>query len=508
MDNQKIRSYFNCGIFSIRPELGILQECKKLFSILLKNEKYISEACNDNPHRIFLHQAVFSALIMARIKPEGIQWFSNSHVYPLGLHSRIKEEKRVKKLSDLNCFIYENLWGTPEWITNIVPVEESLKKWLKKEYEIIYKVTDNIYREEGLCNTYLIKTTKGYVMIDPGGASDSANSILYSLNIKPEAILITHAHTDHTQGIGLWKKNRDIPVIAQREFVDFIKYNYELNKFYEIKNSIQGNVIPVSEYKIEPNVLFGDKYTFRLGNIDFIMIHTSGETPDHNIIWVPKLKAAFIGDNYNSAFSNISPIRGSKPRWADEYINSLDTIMALKPEMIFPGHGEPIIGKENVLRNLRRNRDAIKYVYDKTIKGMNEGKSIYELMNEIQLPEEYKELKQSYGKVSWAIRGIYQGYAGWFDGNPVNMYSLPQSSIYGELVSMAGVDNMVKKADSLFKNKDAIKALHLLDIVLNVYPKYKSALELRLSIMQYLYRESDNYIESKFLRYFIKLMNN
>jgi hypothetical protein len=139
IDQEKVRSYFNCSIFSIRPELGILSECNNIFTILLKNEKYIAETCNDALHRIFMHQAVFSALITAKIKPERIHWFGCKYVYPLHHNSQIKPEKRAKNLNDLNCFIYETLWGTPNWVTDILPVEESLKKWIKKEYRRIYE---------------------------------------------------------------------------------------------------------------------------------------------------------------------------------------------------------------------------------------------------------------------------------------------------------------------------------------------------------------------------------
>ena len=63
------------------------------------------------------------------------------------------------------------------------------------------------------------------------------------------------------------------------------------------------------------------------------MLSTPGETPDHLTVWVPKYKAAFIGDNYYESFPNIYTLRGTKPRWALDYIASLDKVLALKPEL-------------------------------------------------------------------------------------------------------------------------------------------------------------------------------
>jgi hypothetical protein len=59
-------------------------------------------------------------------------------------------------------------------------------------------------------------------------------------------------------------------------------------------------------------------------------------------------------------------------------------------------------------------------------------------MQEIHLPDEYKNIGENYGRVSWAVRGICEGYTGWFSGSPSVMYDIPQTSIYPDLVLLAG----------------------------------------------------------------------
>jgi alkyl sulfatase BDS1-like metallo-beta-lactamase superfamily hydrolase len=68
---------------------------------------------------------------------------------------------------------------------------------------------------------------------------------------------------------------------------------------------------------------------------------------------------------------------------------------------------------------------------------MNSGKDVFRLMQEIKLPAQF-DLSESFGRVSWSVRGIYDGYAGWFDTNPASMYELPPSSVYPDLVKLAG----------------------------------------------------------------------
>jgi len=60
---------------------------------------------------------------------------------------------------------------------------------------------------------------------------------------------------------------------------------------------------------------------------------------------------------------------------------------------------------------------------------MNAGKDVFTLTQEIKLPSNY-DLTQVFGKVSWSVRGIYDGYAGWYDGNPPSMCEVAPSSVY------------------------------------------------------------------------------
>ena len=496
VDKQMVRSYLNCAIFSIRPNLGVLTRSLNIFKKLLFDQSWQINAVPTTNHLVFLHQAVLSAEMNSKIKEDEIYWFSNYAGYPLHHQEELSLDRKVLRASDLQSLIYAYSWGTYKWMLYEIEIEEPLKTWLIQQYEIAYKVNDNILREEGLCNSYLIKTSNGYVMIDPGGASDSTKSILYSLKIKPEAILITHSHADHTQGIELWKFDRDIPVIAQEKHKEFIEYNHMLTDYFQRRNAVQGNVITEHELKILPNVFFDHEYTYELGGVHFKMIHTAGETPDQAAIWVPELKAAFIADNYYTSFPNLSPLRGSKPRWALEYIGALDTVLALKPEMVFPGHGEPIIGTNEVQRKLKMYRDAIQYVHDETVKGMNEGKDVYTLVQEIKLPVEFKDIKENYGRVTWAVKGIYDGYTGWFDGNPSNMFDLPSSTVYSDVISIAGgIEKFIERANELIASGEAVKALHLTDIVLEVDPYNKPALEKRIEALRYLRFRCKNGIE-------------
>ena len=70
---------------------------------------------------------------------------------------------------------------------------------------------------------------------------------------------------------------------------------------------------------------------------------TPGETPDHSDPWIPQYTAAaFVGDNFCTIRSpNIYTLRGTRPRWALDYVQSLDKVLALEPELLPPSHWQP-----------------------------------------------------------------------------------------------------------------------------------------------------------------------
>jgi len=221
------------------------------------------------------------------------------------------------------------------------------------------------------------------------------------------------------------------------------------------------------------------------------------------MVWVPQYKAVFTGDVYYESFPNIYTLRGTQPRWALDYVNSLNKVLALKPEIVLPSHGLPIHGNDEITRRLTRYRDAIQYVHDETVKGMNAGKGVYALMHEIKLPPAL-EVGESYGNLIWSIRGIYEGYVGWFDLNPATMYDTPATSVYPDVVKLAGgADEIAAVAFERAQAGDAVAALHLTDVALAAEPNNRKSLEARLKALEILRGRCKNTNERGWLDYSI-----
>jgi hypothetical protein len=109
-------------------------------------------------------------------------------------------------------------------------------------------------------------------------------------------------------------------------------------------------------------------------------------------------------------------------------------------------------------------------LHDATVKGMNEGKSVLTLMQEIT---------------------IYEGYVGWYDGNVSTMFG-PSSQAYEEVVKLAGgPDTVAARARQLIES-DAVRALYLADMALAVDGRHRAALEARLAALRWLDAHSGN----------------
>jgi alkyl sulfatase BDS1-like metallo-beta-lactamase superfamily hydrolase len=380
------------------------------------------------------------------------------------------------------------------------------------------KVADNIWQAIGFGNTFLVTTPAGNVIID---TSIAFNAVLHTKLLRAVSdapvkyIILTHAHGDHTGGIEAWKKfgSPDLEIIAQRHHVEFQHYQTRLKGFYDRRNAAQfGRGAPAAASgdspgnyaaKIQPTILFEDKYAFELGGLKFEVLSTPGETYDHATVWMPQLKAAFIGDNYYDSFPNIYTLRGTQPRWALDYVNSLNKVLALQPELVLPSHSMAIKGHDEIVSRVTRYRDAIQYVHDATVEGMNAGKDVWSLMREIKLPAEL-DVGESYGKLSWSVRGIYEGYVGWFDLNPATIYETPATAIYPDLVRLTGGPGAIAKLAREKAHAGAsVEALHLSDVALAVDPTHRAALEAKLTALEKLRSECRNSNERGWLDYSI-----
>ncbi|MBW2380577.1 MAG: MBL fold metallo-hydrolase [Deltaproteobacteria bacterium] len=385
------------------------------------------------------------------------------------------------------------------------------------------RINDFIYLSEGLSNSYLITTAEGRVVINTGMGFEAPvhKRNFDAIDASPvRYILLTQGHVDHVGGVDLFR-DEGTQLVAQAHNQPHQTDDGRIAAFRASRSAfafadaiarawkhIQENVgggIP-AQSRPTPDITFDDRYELELGGVRMELLWTpGGETTDSMVVWLPDHEVCCFCGNLFSAlfghFPNLVTVRGDRYREALRFIESLERVLALEPKLLLPGHHGPVVGKETIRDELTRLRDAVQYVHDETVRGMNHGKDIHTLMRDIQLPPEL-EVGEGYGKVSWSVRAIWENYAGWFHhSSTTELYPVPAKSVYADLVELAGgADAVADRAREKLSAGETLEAIHLAEIVLSDSPANRSALEVMIAAHERLEGESENFWLTQWLR--------
>lgn len=360
----------------------------------------------------------------------------------------------------------------------------------------VRKLADNVYQARGVANTQVITTSEGHVVYDTGLSTQAAKQRRLMNEALPEGpithVVLSHSHQDHAGGTRFWVED-GTEIVTHREYPEEQRYLKELEDYFWARNRMLFPFMPETPPKtgifaygdVVPTILVDqpDIMRFEQGGIRFEILPTPGaEGSDNLTLWLPDQKIFFSGDFFGPnfpQFPNVFTMRGEKIRKPIEYIASLEQIIELGPEMIVPSHQNPTIGAEKIRADLIRMRDAVLYVHDAVVVGMNAGKTVEQLMVEVVLPPEL-DLSQVHGRVSWAVKSIWEYYATWFHfDSTAELYAVPRSALYAELTELADVDALTEHAKVHIAAGRDVEAIHLLEIATGGAPSHRGALEAR-----------------------------
>lgn len=129
VDRRRVRAYFNSHAVAVRPGKALFRGRRELVSRLADDEAFLAGPCGDPPHRLFLFQAAFSALVAAAVDPARVRVLPSSYAYPYNLHADVPAERRAPVLDDLVCFAWEGRSLSPKLIEDVA-IREPMRSWL------------------------------------------------------------------------------------------------------------------------------------------------------------------------------------------------------------------------------------------------------------------------------------------------------------------------------------------------------------------------------------------
>jgi len=177
-------------------------------------------------------------------------------------------------------------------------------------------------------NCYILAddATRDAVVIDPGGDAPVILDALGRGKLNPVAILVTHGHFDHVEGLAKLKRATGAPIHMHREDVPLVRGMADQGRMFGVR----------AETAPPPDRLLEDGDEVRFGGQALKVLHTPGHSPGS--VCYATGKAVFVGDLLFAGSIGRTDFDGGDYA---TLIRSVRSKIFTLPEdtVVYPGHG-------------------------------------------------------------------------------------------------------------------------------------------------------------------------
>jgi len=236
-------------------------------------------------------------------------------------------------------------------------VNDSLKKLTDNLYGV-FGVSQQVNKENKgfISNAYFYITDDGVIVFDALSSYLLGKELvktIKSISDKPiKYLIITHYHTDHFYGIKAFKDEGAVS-IAHKWAYDYLSDPYA-EQFFKSRQKVLGDLLKGTKI-IPPDIAIDKEIILNVSNQTIDVQHIcQGHTKGDLIIWIPKIKTLIAGD---LIFNERVPFLGSGN--SKSWLKCIDKIIQLKPEIVLPGHGDILKGKDEILKKANLTKSYI-----------------------------------------------------------------------------------------------------------------------------------------------------
>ena len=390
----------------------------------------------------------------------------------------------------------------------------------------LFQVTDRIYQVRGLSISVItfIEGETGVIVMDPLLTVEPARVALalyfaYRPKKPVVAVIYTHSHSDHWGGVKGVVDEADvlagrIRIFAPEGFTAEAMSESLMagNAMSRRASYMYGALLPrgplgmvgngldlalsggTSSFILPTDVIAGRGVTRKIDGLTFEFMNTPGtEAPAEMHFYIPELKALCTAENATHTLHNFYTLRGAKTRDAMKWVGYLNETLDRwggKAEVLFAPHHWPVWGTARVVEHISKYRDTVKYIHDQTLRLANQGLTMEEIAEQLQLPPALAGEASSrgyYGTVSHNSKAVYNFYLGYFDGNPAHLNPLPPveaSKKYVEFIG--GAEETLRKARVAYEGGEYRWVAEVVNHVVFAFPENRAARELQAEALEQL----------------------
>lgn len=331
----------------------------------------------------------------------------------------------------------------------------------------------------GISNTSVIYTEEGVVVIDVPMGNRFGRKAVEAIRKRTDkpvyAIIYTHGHMDHIWSVPVFNADAEAHKYPRPHIIGHKNVARRFDRYQRLKgqhehiNTIQFAIPPgepvLPQQFYYPDITFEDAMQFQLGGLTFELYSYYGETDDCLWVWIPERKTALVGDLLIGGVPNVgNPFKVQ--RWALEWAQALELVSGKNPDFVISA-GQ-VLGKDLAKEILMDTARYLRFIEDEVVRLLNEGYWIEDIINRVKVPEDLAQkpwLQPIYGHPTFVIYGVHRRYAGWYNGNPAELFPAKSVEIAAEVVKLAGIDKLVKEAKTLKETGKIQLSLNVIDFL-------------------------------------------